>query len=97
MNGEFAVSRFPGESGYGGPLSGSAAVGLGLETTKSGIVSLRPFIRQEFTWRVYAGLGFSATTRGQVGCVVKTDGGPTVSDWSGPPVVGPHKPNQWQR
>jgi hypothetical protein len=63
---------------WDGPLAGSAALGLGIQTTKNGTVTVRPYVTYDFWWLV-AGFLLSATSRGHVGFFVEERGGEIVS------------------
>jgi hypothetical protein len=64
---------------FDGASGGSAAIGLGLESTRSGTISVRPYVEFDSDWYVF-GIGLSARSAGHIGLFVATEDGTVVSN-----------------
>src|SRR5207237_5098080 len=68
MSGWFRAAAYP-PGGFDGACGAAASIGLGLQTTKHGTVSVRPYV--EFDWQYWVGgLGLSAASIGHLGFFV---------------------------
>ncbi len=64
---------------YGGGMVASGAVGLSIVPTKSGTVSVRPYLKHSYKWTLFANL-LSGSIDGRVGMFVEEQNGPRVSN-----------------
>jgi len=74
------VQAFIGDDeDYGGGMVASGAVGLSIVPTKSGTVSVRPYLKHSYDWMLFAHF-LSASIEGRIGFFVEEQNGPRVSN-----------------